>query len=458
MRNAESTFRVLKSLWREFLPLSLTDVTMACGDPLVTTTISHSPDARTHLAALGVAKPLVVFFESPVIMLLHASNALSGSRASSRALWRFTLLLIVILTVGLGILGLKPVFFWLVPLLYGGKGDWLAGAQVLLVLFVLWPAASGWRRYFQGLLIRKNRGDLVARMSVFRLALMIVVLGTGYRLGLSGLRVAGVGMISGILFEAMAVTAAALMCGATELDREDEEPLGLPVSVASVSRFYWPLAASMIWLWGGRALLTTVISHAPEGAIALAAWPAAWGIVVLAGNSTRMVQQVVIRNRGVVPDGNLVTFAVTVGVAASLLLLPLAVGPVASRFLRFFVGNDELLVASVRPVLTLCLPVPFLVALQNGLQGFLIRDGNTAPVQLGAAVGVMMLLTTAWIAMESGLSGTFAASLGTSLSLVAETTYLATHLTGIVRFDGSYESARAPTAVVASAARSDEAL
>lgn len=440
MENAEKPRSVLKALWREFLPLSLSDVTMACGDPLVTTTISHLPDARSHLTALGIAKPLAVFFESPVIMLLHASNALAGSKGASRALWRFTVLLIAFLTGALGFLSLEPVFFRVAPVLYGTERAWLGDARSLLVLFVLWPAASGWRRYFQGLLIRKGRGNLVARMSLMRLAVLALVLGTGYHLGLSGLWVAGAGMIGGILFEAVMASVVAVACRATENLSEEKEPQELPTTIGGVSRFYWPLAGSMIWLWGGRALLTSVISHAGDGAIALAAWPVAWGVVVLIGNSTRMVQQVVIRNRGTVSDRALAVFVATVGLAASLSLMPFAVGPIASRFLSFFVGNDELLLGHVQPVLVLCLPVPFLVAFQNGLQGCLIRAGKTARVQSGAVIGTMTLLAVAWLATRHGLSGTFAASMAMSLSLAVEDLYLVAQLPGVIcsgSFSGS---------------------
>ena len=79
----------LGQLWREFIPLSLSDVTMACGDPLVTTTLAHLPDARTNLAGVGIAKALAIFFESPIIMLLHASNAVAADPKSRQALWRF---------------------------------------------------------------------------------------------------------------------------------------------------------------------------------------------------------------------------------------------------------------------------------------------------------------------------------------------------------------------------------
>ncbi len=52
------------------------------------------------------------------------------------------------------------------------------------------------------------------------------------------------------------------------------------LNLAAVACYYAPLALTMLLVWGGRAAL-----------VALAAWPAAGGFVVLVGNSTRMVEQ-----------------------------------------------------------------------------------------------------------------------------------------------------------------------
>lgn len=61
MTDANSSRVTLRSLWAQFLPLSVSDITMAVGDPLLTTTVAHLPDARANLAALGVVKAIAVF-------------------------------------------------------------------------------------------------------------------------------------------------------------------------------------------------------------------------------------------------------------------------------------------------------------------------------------------------------------------------------------------------------------
>jgi hypothetical protein len=109
----------LGTLWRQYLPLSISDVTMAAAEPLVATTLAHLPDARVSLAALGIAKSIAIFLESPIIMVLHASHALAASVAAHRALRRFVQAACVALTLAMAIILLPPVYELVVRRLLG---------------------------------------------------------------------------------------------------------------------------------------------------------------------------------------------------------------------------------------------------------------------------------------------------------------------------------------------------
>jgi progressive ankylosis protein len=102
--------RQLIQLWQQFVPLSLSDVTMALGDPLTTTTLAHLADSRTNLAAVGVAKAIAIFCESPIIMLLHASNALAPTQRSRQALWKFTLIASSVMSLLLALTSIPAIF------------------------------------------------------------------------------------------------------------------------------------------------------------------------------------------------------------------------------------------------------------------------------------------------------------------------------------------------------------
>lgn len=411
------------TLWREFLPLSLSDVTMACGDPMITTTLAHLPDAQVNLAAVGIAKSLAIFFESPIIMILHASNALAGSQDSRKALWRFTLLVGGGLTFLLSLLGLPIIFSFVGVSLLGIPSAMLATVSQVLLLMGGWPFAIAWRRYFQGLLIYHGQSRAVAKASILRLFTLGLVLTGGFFFPISGGILAGLALISGVIVEAVAVTIFARIFGATIPPETVTQP-NLPRNLAQIGKFYLPLANSMMVVWGGRAILISVIARAEDATVAIAAWSAAWGLVLVIANSTRMIQQMVIKYHHQVSDKQLLTFAISVGAACSTLLLFMSLTPVGDRIVQSFIANDLTLAKSMKPVLLICAIVPLLVALQNATQGFLVSENRTGHVNLSTWLGTATLLIIATLAINKGMNGAISAAMAMITSMLVEVTCL----------------------------------
>jgi Na+-driven multidrug efflux pump len=423
----KESLRVIGHLWRQFLPLSLSDVTMAAGDPAITATLTHLPDARSSLGAVGIAKSIAVFFESPIIMLLHASNAMAPAAAARKALWRFMVGAVTLLTIALVFLSLPSVFPAVGQRLMGVEPGLAETARNVLLVMALWPAAIGWRRYYQGLLIRAGHAPWVARAGIARLLLVLAVLYLGYVNEASGALLAGLALASGVVLEAAIVTVAARRTGAT-IPPVTEMPTPLPRNVREVWRFYWPLANSMVVVWGGRALLIALIARSVDSALALAAWPAAWSFVLVVANASRMVQQVIIRHKGELPGTLLAGFAASVGLALSLLLLLVGWTPPGQVVIGSFVGNDPELLAAVQPVVLATAVVPFLVAMQNALQGFLIGGGHTGRINAATWVGTATLLLTALAGVKAGFAGATTAAVAMVLGLFAESLTLGAKL------------------------------
>jgi progressive ankylosis protein len=415
--------RQLIQLWQQFISLSLSDVTMALGDPLTTTTLAHLPDPRTNIAAVGVAKAIAIFCESPIIMLLHTSNALAPTQASRRALWKFTLIASGAMSLLLALVTI-PVVFAIV-----GEG-WLGVAPSLsntirsvLTIVILWPLAIGWRRYFQGLLIHSGQSYAVAQAGIVRLLAVGIILAGGFILKSNGAVVAGMSLVWGVIAEAVTVTYLARKLGATKLPELISTP-ELPKDIAGVWKFYAPLGGTMMLVWGARAALVGVVARANDGEIALVAWPAAWGLVLVIANSTRMVQQIIIRNRKLMPDRLLIIFAITVGIVCSLILLSVSGTPMSEKAIGWFIGNDPELISRVRPVLLICAVIPLFVSVQNAVQGFLVSEGRTWGVNQAAWVGAIVMLGTAYLGAQSGQNGSIAAAIGMILGNMMEIGYL----------------------------------
>jgi progressive ankylosis protein len=415
--------RQLIQLWQQFMPLSLSDVSMALGDPLTTTTLAHLPDARNNLAAVGVAKAIAIFCESPIIMLLHASNALAPTQASRRALWQFALIASGAMSLLLALTTL-PFVFNIIGEGWLGVVPSLSGTiRSTLTIVILWPFAIGWRRYFQGLLIHSGQSNAVAQAGIMRLVVVGGILAGGFMLKANGAVVAGMSLVWGVIAEAVAVTYLARKLGATKLPETKSSP-ELPQDLAGVWKFYAPLGGTMMLGWGARAALVGIVARSTDGSIALAAWPAAWGLVLVIANSTRMVQQIIIRNRKLIADRVLITFAISVGVVCSLILLAVSGTPISEVAISYFIGSDIELIARVRPVLLICVMMPLLVSLQNALQGFLVSDGRTWGVNQAAWIGAIVMLGTAYLAAQLGRNGAIAAAIGMMLGNTIEISYL----------------------------------
>jgi progressive ankylosis protein len=415
--------RQLIQLWKQFIPLSLSDVTMALGDPLTTTTIAHLADSRINLAAVGVAKTIAIFCESPIIMLLHASNALAPTQASRQALWKFTLIASGAMSLLLALTAIPAIFTIVGEGWLGVTPNLSPTVRSVLTIAILWPLAIGWRRYFQGLLIHSGQSNAVAQAGMIRLLVVAAILIGGLIFKFSGAIVAGMSLVWGVIAEAIAATYLAQKLGATKSPAIISTP-ELPQDLAGVWKFYAPLGGTMVLVWGSRAALVGIVARANDGAIALAAWPAAWGLVLVIANSTRMVQQIIIRNRKLMPDKLLITFAITVGIACSLVLLLVSGTPLSTKAIGWFIGNDRELISRVRPVLLICAITPLLVSIQNALQGFLVSEGRTWAVNQATWMGAIMMLGTAYFAVQASLNGSISAATGMVIGGITEIGYL----------------------------------
>lgn len=427
----------LIDLWREFLPLSLSDVTMACGDPAVTVTLAYLPEAQVNLASLGIAKSLAVLLESPIIMILHASNALASNANSRLALWRFTLLSGGILSGLLYLLAIPAAFNIVGMQWLAIPANMAAYVQSIILIMGGWAFVIAWRRYFQGLLIYHGHASALAKASLLRLGVLVIALAIGFSLKLSGWLLAGGALMMGVTSEAILITIFAYRLGAVtkspqtaanshgeDLPKASNANSHLPQNIKQVWKFYYPLANSMLVVWGGRALLLSILSRGSDATTAIASWSAAWGLVLVIANSTRMVQQIVIKYQTRMAFSSLFMFALSIGCTCSLILLLMVVTPISDQVIGSFIGNDPALVAQIKPVILVCAIIPMLTALQNAGQGFLVGQGKTNRVNLATWLGTFVLLTVAFLSIQNHLAGATSAAVAMVAAMVTELIFL----------------------------------
>ncbi len=267
--------RSARSIFLFWVPLAATWLMMAVEGPFLAAVIARLPDERYNLAAYGVAFAFAVLTEAPVMMLMSAATALVQDGDSYRRLRNFSR--------ALGMAGTALVLLILVPPLYRWVmlsvievpqrvADLTYGA---LWFFLPWPAAIGYRRFLQGVLIRSNKTRLVAAGTVVRLTTMAGTAMVGaFILHVPGAWVGTFALAAGVCAEAATVR---VMAASTVRELLASEPAAKPNpasrSYGDIVRFYYPLALTSLMGLAVQPMLTFFMGRAPEPVDSLAVFP-----------------------------------------------------------------------------------------------------------------------------------------------------------------------------------------
>ncbi len=202
MRAGPLTYPRIAAFW---LPLAGTWLMMAAEGPYLAAIIARLEQPTENLAAFGVAFALAIIIEAPVIMLMAASTALVTDAASYAALRRFTYTLGAGLTLVQVVVVMPPVFDWLAVSLIGLPPDVARLTHHGLAIMLPWPIAIGYRRFRQGLLIRRHLTRRVTYGTALRLAAMsAAALAAARAPGLEGVHVGTLALAVGVIVEAVA--------------------------------------------------------------------------------------------------------------------------------------------------------------------------------------------------------------------------------------------------------------
>lgn len=397
---------------RLFLPLSFSDVIMILSGPILTMGLARLAAPEISLAAYSVTQNVAILLESPIIMLLHASTALTRYRGLHQPLHRFMVLANLVITALYLAVAFTPLFDWLFGGVLGQPAAVVEASRPAFRWMLLWPAAIGWRRFYQGVLINRRQSDHIALAGFARLASLALVTVVGVSLQAPGATLAGLALVTSVIVEAVAVTMFAgsgerrrtrqQTDGQSEPARPALEPTGwVPRTVGQIARWYWPLAMTQVLVWSVRPFINGGIARTEDPHIGLAAWPVAWATATMVTNSVRAVQQLTLSQlTGRQQYLLLHRFTWAVGLIASAILALLAFTPLGTGYMEWVLGLRGALGDLARaalPALKLAVVFPLLVAQQNWLQGLLIQAGQPRWVNGAAVAGGLTTLGTVYL-------------------------------------------------------------
>ena len=409
-----------------WLPLAATWLMMGVEGPYLSAIVARLGSPVQNLAAFGLAFSLAWLVESPIIMLFSAATALARDRASFLALRRFTLRLNASLTALLILLALPPVFTFLAQGILGLPAEVAHLGNLATALLAPWPAAIGYRRFHQGLLVRHGQTRRVAYGTVLRLAAMSLAaaaLALGTRL--PGACVGALALSSGVVAEA-----AASRWMARKVVRELLDPdraSGPAPTQADLARFYFPLALTSIIAMCNAPMLTFFMGRGQDPVQCLAAWPVIHSFVFFFRSGGAAFQEVgvALGGAGSPQAAGVRRAAKVLALGATGLMAVVVMTPLAGLWFRRVVGlSGELLPFVLLPVRVLIL-LPAMEYLLSYQRSRWILDGSTGVVSAATAVEAGGLaLGMGLLAMVLGWPGTLAAALALTLARIGACGYL----------------------------------
>ncbi|NIS82880.1 MAG: hypothetical protein GTO14_22375 [Anaerolineales bacterium] len=393
---------------------------MALDLPAVSAVVARLPNAQINLAAWGgVVFPLALLIESPIMMLLAASTALSKDWDSFCRLRRYMMWMGGGLTALHALIAFTPMYDVVAVQLIGAPAEIVEPARLGLRMMLPWTWSIAFRRFHQGVLIRFGHSQAVGAGTVIRLLAEMTVLIAGLLFKIwPGIAVAGAAISAGVLSEALY---AGLRVRPVLRDQvRDATPIGEPLMVRSFLQFYIPLAMTSLLLLLTQPIGSAALSRMPLALESLAVWPVITGFVFLLRSPGVAFNEVVVAMLDE-PDAvrPLKRFSSLLMACATGLLILVAASPLAKLWFEDLSSLEPTLAALAGQSLWFAFPLPALSVLQSWYQGVILNSRRTRAVTEAVAISLIVIsfclvLGVIWGQSVGLYVGWLSFSLGTS--------------------------------------------
>jgi hypothetical protein len=362
-------------------------------------------------------------------MIMSAATALVRDREAYAKLRRFTYALNVLVTFAMLVGLIPPVFRWLTEGLIGLPREVARLTHLSAVLMLPWPAAIGYRRFYQGVMIRHGFPRGVAYGTVVRItAMAVTALAARLVPGLPGACVGASALSLGVVAEAVAARwMAREVVGRLLADRTPLPAGSERLTTADILHFYYPLALTSILALAVNPMVTFFLGRSRLPIESLAVYPVVVTFTFVFRSAGIAMQETVIALLGdqrehlaVLKRFGAVLAATTGGALTLVAFTPLS----TIWFSRVAALPPVLVDLAVVPLRVVCLApaLEVLMALQRSL---LVHARRTKVVTAATLVEVTGIALGLGVGIGSGhLVGVTAAAVSLLLGRVAANVFL----------------------------------
>jgi hypothetical protein len=436
--------RIVQTWW----PLAASWLLMAVESPALSAVVARLANPEINLAAWGgVVFPLSLVIESPIIMLLSASTALSKDWDSYLKLKRFMMHAGVLLTTLHVLIAFTPLYYFVVVGLIGAPSEIIEPARIGLMIMTPWTWAIAYRRFNQGVLIRFGHSRSVGLGTLVRLSTDGLVLGIGYLIGvIPGVVVAASAVAAGVVSEAIYAGLRVRLVVRDQL--RQTAPAEQPLTFRPFLDFYTPLAMTSLLNFLVQPMGSAALSRMPDALESLAVWSVVSGLIFMLRSPGYAYNEVVVamldEPRAV---SNLSRFTVVLAALTTVLLLIAAATPLAGFWFERVSALTPPLATLAHWGLWIALPIPGLAALQSWYQGTLVHSRRTRAITEAMAIFLLTTIAILWAGVAWGqVTGLYIGLAAFTASTFMQTAWLRQRSRPVVRAVQACYAAGAPSA------------
>lgn len=382
--SAQLTYKKIFFFW---LPLAATWIMMSIEGPFLAALIARSSEPIFNLAAYGVAYSLALIIEAPIIMIMSASIALVKGSQSFYKLRNFTYAANGLITLIMLIVVTPPVFYFITEGLIGLPSEVSRLTHIATIILIPWPGAIGYRRFYQGILIKYRLTRRVAYGTIIRLLSMSICAITLYISGVvEGVVIGAVSLSFAVTMEAIAIRF--MVRGTVKKIKSGNSSSEQVLTYREINKFYYPLALTSFIGLGVQPLVTFFVGQSRMAIESLAVLPVVTSFVFIFRALGLSYQEVIIALIGEKKEKfkPLLKFAIALAVILVAVLALFAFTPLADFWFITVSGLSESLAEVAHLPLMIMFFFPALTVLITIQRGVLVAVKNTKPITIGTAM------------------------------------------------------------------------
>ncbi len=425
----------LKKIFLFWMPLAATWLMMSVEGPFLTALIARLGEPKYNLAAYGVAFSFALIIEAPVIMMMSASTSLVRNFHSFTKLRTFTYALNFLVTLGMLTLILPSVFYFIALNLIGLPIEVAKLTHTAMIILLPWPGAIGYRRFYQGVLIRNNLTKRVAYGTIVRLTSMgLAALVLYLFFKVDGVIIGASALSAGVTAEA----AASRFMAAPILKKMKSEsiPDNNMLNHKEIFNFYYPLALTSMITLGVQPFVTFFMGQSRMALESLAVLPVLTSFVFIFRSLGLSYQEVVIALLGENTENYKILrqFAIILSIGLVGVLLIIAYTPLAYIWFNDVSGlSIELTAFSIIPLKIMAI-FPMLTVLISFQRALLVDARKTKYITFATILefsGIVIVLIAALKLLA--VVGVIGATAAFVFGRIAANIYLARPALNVIR-------------------------